>query len=806
MDGTDPNDDMELQTSTTEIGAYFSIGSHCPVTYARWAIEDANGTVVLDYVDVEIPAHSEREVQNEFALYTDQVMLYNEESYRVLVQAMDYAGEIFVLRSNGLTVTTDDISPSIIQDGPIPDEDLNYQESTDYLSAHWTEFGDGTPQQEISYYEAAAGSNVGYPNTRSNIAPFTNIGLNISYMFTNLDLIPESVVYTITVRATAVSGDVVEATSNGIRAGHRHTILPGDIILVPYSSNTREVTVYWDEFVSNVPIRSYEWAIGATEFSQIQLQNMCDDYLSIFESAFEVFPFTDVGLDMSAFVSGLNLTGNTTYYVTIRATDEANQCITVMSSGMLVDLSKPIPPVPSITLGPSESVIGLNSTEQYIVYLQSGHDLRVWWEPFNDPESDIEYYDVALLQQIECGSNDNLSRISGYVNTGLSRYFTLENPALMQDNVYVVEVRATNKAGLKGRVYSEPILVDWANVLPGEVKDGLDWESDMVFQSDLSMLSGVFSHAKLASRYPGVVLQNDPCPNTTFHSLTVEDSVWQDLIPESDAIVGITSATILYDEEQTNFSTNGLVISAEYDESVKIKTGAYQTKVDLSTGGLISLDIRAALGATNNDRDLEAQSITSAVFIDTPDDNILADFEYDPREDYQYPLSPELSAVGFQIHHSYDGMVQKVVIWSRASRELASVVDIAHDIPNVNLSEVHTYTLDFQIQKLDTDFICWVDFSVDGQLVATLHGITRLSSSTRMVLHVFNRNGFIPTVQDTFNPPRVEAVFANVTLPGPRAHICDFGRPFYSASSPIVQFSVGIGTSPGMDDVSELEV
>ena len=805
VDGSDPKTDIEFQTSTTEISAYFSIGTHCPLAYARWSIEDANGTVVHEYMDVIIPPHSGREIDNSFALYTDQVDLYNEESYRVLLQAIDSTGEVFILRSNGLTVTTDELVPNVVQDGPIPNEDLNYQEPTDYLSAHWAEFGDGTPQQEIVYYEVAAGSNVGYPNTRTDIAPFTNVGLNTSHTFSDLDLIPENVMYYITVRATAISGAVVESSSNGIRVGLAHRIQPGSITLPPYTSSSSDLDVHWEEFVSNVPIRSYEWAIGETDFSQTQLQEMCRDYLSVFEDTFEVLPFTTVGLNTASFLSGLNLTHNTTYYVTIRATDEANKCVAVTSPGMLVDLSEPFSATQGLIVGPSESLIGINISSDYTVFVQPQQDLRIWWDEFHDPESSIDYYEVGLVQMTECGSGDslqNVTSITGYINTGLDRTFVFENPALVYGVAYAVEVKATDLAGLSGSVYSQPILLDSFKALPGVVKDGSDWEGNVAFQSDLSMLSGVFSHAKLPSQYPGVVLQNDPCPNTTFHSLTSEDESWSDLIP---IIVGIDSLSIQYHQLQTNISTNGLRITAEYDESVRILTGAYQTDVDLSQGAIVSLDIQAALGGSAIDAELEEQSITSVVFVDSPTANVLADFEYETRGS-ENPTSQEIRAAGLQIHHKYSGGEQKIVLWSKSSVSLNSVVYVAHEVPSLDLSEVHTYTLNFQSEQLDTDSNHWIDLFIDGELVATLHGITKLSNNTRMVLHVFNRNGFIPNVQDTFNPPKVEAIFANISLPLQRSHICDAGRPFYSMSSPIVQFSVGIGTSPGLTEIRDLEV
>ena len=803
MDGTDPYTDVEFQISTTEIAAHLNVGSHCPISHVRWSIEDASGTIVKDYLELEIPTHDEREVKNQFSLFTDQVQLYNEETYRVLVQASDVTGEVFILRSNGVTVTTDELVPNTVWDGPNPNEDLNYQEPADYLSAHWADFGDGTPQQEIAYYEVAAGSNMGHPNTRTDIAPFTNVGLNTSHTFTYLDLVPETALYSVTVRATAVSGATVQATSNGIRVGHTHTISPGAIFLTPFSSSPSEISVFWDEFESNVPIRSYEWAVGEVYLTSEQLQEMCSEYLSTFADFFEVLRFTSVGLSTSSFLTAQNFTHNTTYFVTIRATDEANKCLTVMSPGMLIDLTAPIPPPEPVTLSPSESLIGLLPSSQHVISLQTGQDLSIRWTDFTDPESSIEYYEVALFAQRECGSNESPVSVTDldYVYTGLEKLYVFEQPDFERGVAYVVEVRATTNAGLSKGVYSEPVLVDWADVVPGTVKDGLDWEDDVVFQSDLSMLSGVFTHAKLAPRYTDMVLQNDPCPNTTFYSLSEENTAWNHLSPTT--IIGIDPTKIDYSPDQTNISASGLTITAQRSRVVTILSGAYQTEVDLSRGGLVNLHIQAALGSSTTDMDLQDQSITSVVFSETSSPDILADFEYENRDSG----FPDITAFGLQVHHGYSGTVEKkVLLWTKSANPLVPVSYVAHELSGFDLSRVHKYTLDFQSEQLDTATEHWVDLYIDDELTTTLHSIPGFSNTTSLTLHVFNRDGFVPQFDPDFSLPRVEAVFVNVTLPRVRGHQCDYGDPFFSASSPIVEFRVGVGSSPGLTDVLDLQV
>lgn len=79
--------------------------------------------------------------------------------------------------------------------------------------------------QIIAYYEIAAGTDRRYPKTRDNIHPFINVGLNKTWTFDNLILVPKTSTYYITVRAHALSTAIVEVTSNGVKVGYGGHIL-----------------------------------------------------------------------------------------------------------------------------------------------------------------------------------------------------------------------------------------------------------------------------------------------------------------------------------------------------------------------------------------------------------------------------------------------------------------------------------------------------------------------------------------------------------------------------------------------------
>ena len=51
---------------------------------------------------------------------------------------------------------------------------------------------------------------------------------------------------------------------------------------------------------------------------------------------------------------------------------------------------------------------------------------------------------------------------------------------------------------------------------------------------------------------------------------------------------------------------------------------------------------------------------------------------------------------------------------------------------------------------------------VDGKLLSSLTGTPVMSSSTKLILHVFNRDSYVADLQDPFNPPAATAILKNL--------------------------------------------
>ena len=810
-DGITSGRDIDYQNITTMISGHARFGINCPMRSVEWAIENVDGNLVQNFTSVE-PHPVGGATSNDYFVSSNQVQLFDNEAYRIIVRGVDYTGRLHLLKSNGTSVTTQLLVPGSVDDGPVLGLDLSFQESVSMLSAHWSGFGEENVfEQDIAYYEIAAGSDRQYASTRTDVFPFTSVGLRTSYNITGLSLRAMNRYY-ITVRAHAVSGATADATSNGIQVGYGHMIVPGTITAPRYQSDNTSITVHWNGFQSDLPLIYYEWALGSRNLSSSEnLQSLCNDITSNYSSQFEAFGFERIGLDTLRTRTGLSLLHAMSYYVTLRAVDQAKRCV-VYSSPIPTVIDQTPPTSHMTTIGPDESRISLSDTN-YRAYINQGNDISLSWEEFSDPESPIDFYEVAFYELQTCLMSPNQFttglQLFDYTSVGMATTFSFKGLNLEPGKSYAASVRGQNRAGLNTTILTQPVIPDTQELTAGSVKDGSNWDSDRVFQSDISTLSASFSHAVFQPLSLSGNLSLTACPNNSYYSLVSVDTDWS--ILTTSLLDGLSTTAISYTETgQTSLSTDppGRAISSTYDTTTqKMNSAAYQTRVTrLSGDATISLTIRAALG----DSEVQDAAITSVVFLDSPGaPSLLADFDID-GEGFTNP--DIFKGFGLQVHHSYtSGSLynqQKVVMWFKNSQSLSELHYVTQNV-TFDLTVPHMYEMRFTNEQLGLTFVRKVDLYVDGTIQATLHGLPDFSSNTRMILHVFQRDDFVPECDIVcgMSPPSVTAVFSDVTLPASDGDgVCIYGSPFYSWASPIVEFRAGVGTQPGLTDVKTLEV
>ncbi|OPL20483.1 hypothetical protein AM593_03984, partial [Mytilus galloprovincialis] len=196
-----------------------------------------------------------------------------------VTNALNYT---YIIRSNGVTVKDDHLLPGSVFDGYIPGFDLNVQPSRRKISANWDGFGlpasalsqaavegnqgyqakdsntaDQTIAQEIMYYEVAVGTDRRFQKTRDNIVPFTNVGLNKSVTFYDLNLASGIAMYYFTVRAYSISYSIATVTSNGFHVGYDGGVEGGSIIMGDFINNDTYVDIQFEGFTSKLEIMMY---------------------------------------------------------------------------------------------------------------------------------------------------------------------------------------------------------------------------------------------------------------------------------------------------------------------------------------------------------------------------------------------------------------------------------------------------------------------------------------------------------------------------------------------------------------------
>ena len=88
----------------------------------------------------------------------------------------------------------------------------------------------------------------------------------------------------------------------------------------------------------------------------------------------------------------------------------------------------------------------------------------------------------------------------------------------------------------------------------------------------------------------------------------------------------------------------------------------------------------------------------------------------------------------------------------------------------------------------------------DGLQISEMCGLPPLSTHTKLILHVWNKDNIVPAL-DVFNLWQATAAFRNLVMPPDINALCRYGKPFQGGTNAIVKYEAGIGTSPGAVDM-----
>ncbi|XP_038062441.1 uncharacterized protein LOC119732930 [Patiria miniata] len=161
-------------------------------------------------------------------------------------------------------------------------------------------------------------------------------------------------------------------------------------------------------------------------------------------------------------------------------------------------------------------------------------------------------------------------------------------------------------------------------------------------------------------------------------------------------------------------------------------------------------------------------------------------------------------ACGIQLYPN--GSASQAVLWCQYLEDVwqmtSEVIDLDFD-PSI---EEHHFSVHIRVEPFDANEDEWsFEVYVDGKLLSSLTGIPVLSSSTKLILHVFNRDSYIAELPDPFNPPAVAATLRNLRMPPDRSNLCRYGAPFRAGTSPVSRYFAGVGSEAGSTDIVPFE-
>ncbi|XP_041378093.1 uncharacterized protein LOC121390363 [Gigantopelta aegis] len=860
--------DVDFQTSTSSLSAMWDVsGDPCPVDKYEWAIERADGYVVQQFTDAE----------GRLVGVNDDLQMIGKEQYYIKLRVTNKEGYTYTIRSNGIQIEEDPLKPGNVYIGDVVGFSLKFLPTKRKVTANWDRFGnDGidageeeaviaedesdknkaSSNQQIAYYELALGTDRRFPKTRDNIVPFTNVGLNKTHTFYDIDnLVVYKAVYYFTVRAHSTSGAVAQITSNGFSVGYDGGVVAGNIKMERYINTKDLLNIQWDGFESEVEIMMYYVGVSTTTEAS---NHTCKEFTESgrlsaedLKRIFDVVEIHNVGKDTFYTIKSLNLQQNAVYYSWVIGADQSGKCAMVKFL-FQVDVTAPVEG--RLKAGPYYDLA--------LTYAHEKKKLDVSWENYKDEESGIKLYYLSLLRRQSCddGAMEEVVVEPVKLSPSLSSFQFLLDFDLQPGHPYYVKLTVKNHASLSTTTLSPPILYDNSKPTAGRVAKGHNFRDDIVWYGSVSTITGCFLHL------PTPV--GEACP---ANSMPFDADGWSFLNTDKVYETSDHKLKLSYSEKYVYVDRDELGIKLTRSPGKDLMlSGAYYRHADMLQGGQYKLKIKAAKPTLDAGQKLKTadQVVTSVIFWDGPTKlDYFLDLDYTPKHnlednscaccdnepvdietclcdcvtrtrvkrssDTEYEvkklskenlkklkstgkLTPDITVEKKQDRHRscglqvYGGEMKKIVAWCASSEKLQAPLVEQYDLDFDPADDFHDYTLNFLISKDESraseETWCFSVF-IDGDLATKNCGVPYLSKSTRLIFAAWNYKNSMPhNVNDLKGFPKVwsaKATFRDLVLPPDSSHLCRVGAPFRGGNNAIIAYEAGIGSSPLTDNISQ---
>ncbi|XP_063408918.1 uncharacterized protein LOC134692399 [Mytilus trossulus] len=859
LDNSDHDVDFQESYDTLEASWDLS-GDPCPSVRNEWQIQKLDGKVISEWLDMGVAENAMLDGLNLRGgeLYYSLLRVTNALNYTYIIRSNGVTieedplipGRVFdgYIPGFDLNVQPSRRKISANWDGFGLPASVYFQadvEGNPGYQANDSNTADQTIAQEIMYYEVAVGTDRRFPITRDNIVPFTNVGGNKSVTFYDLNLASGKAMYYFTVKAYSISYSIATVTSNGFHVGYDGGVQGGAIIMGDFINNDTYVDIQFEGFTSKLEIMMYyvglsnnTGAVGTDCKLYIDGQKRDTNE----KNTFNVAPLLNINKNTFYSLTSLHLQPGGTYYAWVIATDESGDC-GMIHHKFTVDTTPPL--YGAMTAGPFYNMVLyslffllINKFDMTdLAYTSDNSTIRVQWTNYSDSESGIVTYEVSLWKNTSCFiSAEEILEVNSIELTNNYTEYSFVNLNLTMNIPYTVQMKVTNEAGLSIIEKSSPVLYDPSKPGSGTVVDGPNFEAGQVWFSSTKTISGSFLHF--------VNPVGSACP-TRLISMS-NDPHWQKLqIFELKDLSG-KKWSLQYHPAN--------IYQDSYDDTVSIKlardqkkhqmlTGAYYRPASFKNGGTYHISVKPAKG--------HGIPVTEILLWDGPD-TVITTYEYEEdidwysnvcqcclieavSEDCDYcncsrylsdkygnstlPTVPSKTEATTDqttttshpydiVNNPADSNVSKPVDTSTPMAQKSCGIQILYDQNSKivtwcrfsnNISPVMKTAVDYNITGEFLNFK--LIFKPEMDSAVDLCGIPDLSGTTKLVLHVYNRNNYVPEITDVFNIFSTRAVFKNLILPPPTGALCLYGDPFRGGNNPIIKYEIGIGTDKLLTDI-----
>ncbi|KAK3612537.1 hypothetical protein CHS0354_024514 [Potamilus streckersoni] len=715
--------------------------------------------------------------------------------------------------------------------------------------------------QEIEYYEVALGTDRRFKKTRDDVVPFTKVGRNTSVTFWDLDLVPGFAMYYFTVRAYSASYSMSEVTSNGFYVAFDGGVTAGKIVMPDFVPADKNLDVNWEGFTSKVDILMYYVALSNNSLAN---GTSCKRYIDGGRATeeeknklFSVFGVTNVGTNTLYRFSNILLKQGATYFAWVMGADKAGECNMTVHQ-VTIDVTPPT--MGKIRSGPyyDMPVSYTMSNSSIHAYWQGFHDMEssidhyeisLWQNSTCDRQTSTQ---SLIIPEIKLSSN--------YTD------YALVELNLTHSVPYIIKLTAVNKAGLSVNVQTTPVLHDASVPLPGHVGEGLDFIKDVVWWGSDVEVNGVLLQLQNPYGPSCPSRHSSFKDKMTWKALNLygfrdkSEIDWNIQYREANILINNLTdemtIKLARDTKSEHMFSGGYFGSADmenggdYELSIKAADGNGKavTEIMFLDGDMSLLDTLHFMEGPDWTADvcscclntpvpisctcncssyLEAKSYyanltysltgenqttvtpmtTVATTTDTIstvpwiklDDKVKQQLKHN-NTNINIPSHVTQRACGFQI---YTGPEPYSVVWCRFYNDSSYPLSLKTTLPFNPAEEFHQYKISFSTVKEELKASWCLNVYTDGQKLSQLCGVPQFTTDTKLLLHVWNRDNFLPALGDLFQTWTVRALFRDLILPPEVGALCRYGEPFRGGTNSIVRYEAGIGAQNGLADFAD---